>query len=73
MQDEKEFYMVWNPNGRAPTFKHATKDSAITEAKRLTDTYSQKFYVLQALFAVEQPPKILVTRLTHYLDETIPF
>lgn len=29
------FWLVWNENGHAPTFKHASATSARTEAERL--------------------------------------
>ena len=29
------FWMVWNEQGRNPTVKHDSKESAITEAERL--------------------------------------
>jgi hypothetical protein len=43
------FWMVWNPNGRSPTFKHETEESALSEARRLAGLNSgHRFYVLRA-------------------------
>mgnify|MGYP000659117876 CR=1 FL=1 len=29
------FWMVWNPDGRAPTYKHPSEEGATAEAERL--------------------------------------
>lgn len=45
-----KFWMVWNPNGRQPTYKHPTKESAIAEAGRLARMNpNERFYVLLSL------------------------
>lgn len=47
----KRFWMVWNPNGRAPTYRHLTEDEALKEAERLTNAAmhgADVFYVLEA-------------------------
>jgi hypothetical protein len=46
----KQFWMVWNPAGHAPVYKHDTEDSAVREAERLAraNRYEQ-FYVLEAI------------------------
>lgn len=42
------FYLIWNPEGRAPTFRHATAASAKAEAERLSRAHpNQSFYVLR--------------------------
>lgn len=47
---EKGFYFVWNPMGRAPSFRHATYDAALGEAKRLArDNAGQEFIILGAM------------------------
>ena len=46
---EFAFWMVWNVNGSAPTYKHASHTSALNEAERLARLYpGQTFAVLQA-------------------------
>lgn len=41
------FWLVWNPQGGSPTFKHPTFDSAKAEAERLAKLHpNQSFYVL---------------------------
>lgn len=48
--DETPFWMVWNPQGHAPTHKHPTALAAKAEAERLARTNpGAKFIVLQAL------------------------
>ena len=47
--DESVFWLVWNPQGRAPMYRHITKHSATVEAERLARiNHGQRFYVLQA-------------------------
>jgi hypothetical protein len=49
--------MVWNPNGRTPSFRHLTLDSAKTEASRLARTNPlEQFCVLECVGAVMQKP-----------------
>jgi hypothetical protein len=44
------FWFVWNPRGRAPTYAHTTRQSAVTEAERLARANpGQPFVVLQAI------------------------
>lgn len=44
------FWMVWNPQGHAPTFQHITVESARAEAERLSRLNpGHRFYVLSAL------------------------
>lgn len=48
--DEEQFWMVWSPQGRAPTKVHQTLGSATNEAERLArNNPGNQFYVLQAL------------------------
>lgn len=43
------FWMVWNPQGRAPTVRHLSNNAAIAEAERLArQCPSQQFFVLIA-------------------------
>lgn len=75
-RDNGKFWMVWSPNGRAPTHQHPTLDSAETEAKRLAAQTGQSFAVLEAVSAFrkkppEQPPVERI-RLDQISDE-IPF
>jgi hypothetical protein len=51
--NNEAFWMVWNENGRAPTFKHPSHASANTEAERLAKLIpGERFVVLQAVGAV---------------------
>lgn len=45
----EQFFMVWNPERNAPTFRHPTRWSAVNEAERLArENQGQSFYVLAA-------------------------
>lgn len=47
--DDEAFWMVWSPEGNAPTAKHNSSHSAINEAERLARKCpSKRFYVLVA-------------------------
>jgi hypothetical protein len=51
--NEARFWMVWSPQGRAPTHKHYSKESAETEAKRLAGIHAgSQFFVLKAVSGV---------------------
>ena len=44
-----KFWMVWNPNGRTPTYKHPSEEAAKTEAERLARIYhNERFWVLES-------------------------
>jgi len=46
----KPFWLVWNPAGKAPTYKHPTKPLAEQEAERLARlNKGETFHVLQAI------------------------
>ena len=45
-----DFYLVWNPDGTNPRFRHSTKTGALIEAQRLAATSpGTDFYVLHAV------------------------
>lgn len=47
--DYQPFWVVWNPAGRTPTFKHYDQAEAVREAERLaTANPGQKFIVLES-------------------------
>lgn len=47
MEDAKEFWLVWNERGHAPTYKHDTLVSAKAEAERLArNNPGHSFHVL---------------------------
>lgn len=57
------FWMVWNPAGRAPVFKHESAESAKNEAKRLAElNIGQNFIVLQSIgeASIEKPKATFV-------------
>lgn len=67
---EIEFWMVWNPAGRAPTFRHTTQAFAQAEAERLAKEHpGQSFFVLHAVSRSCAPPLVLTVRLR----DDIPF
>jgi hypothetical protein len=63
------FYIVWTPEGNNPIVRHATKEMAIAEAKRLAGLpfegrcTSKEFFVLEAQYSVKAVLKIEETTL----------
>ncbi len=48
--DKSEFWLVWNPEGRNPHYRHPTAKAAADEAERLAGMNPTKsFYVLHAI------------------------
>jgi hypothetical protein len=61
----EQFWMVWNPAGRAPTVKHDTEKSARAEAERLAKANpGQTFVVLRAIGACETVKPVTWTPIT---------
>lgn len=53
------FFLVWNPNGGNPTYRHKTAEAAKEEAKRLCDANpGETFFVLEALGKVAAAPVV---------------
>lgn len=56
-KDFHKFWLVWNPNGRAPTYRHLTAESAKQEAARLArSNHSDTFCVMECIGAVQLEP-----------------
>lgn len=52
---DEQFWMVWNPEGNAPTMPHDSEAGAIREAERLARAHmGQRFYVLHGDSYVER-------------------
>ena len=50
VNEQYKFWMVWSPQGRAPSVKHALYVTATKEAERLASLYpAQEFFVLEAM------------------------
>ena len=50
----EQFWLVWNPNGHAPTFQHTHPESARIEAERLSRMNpGQRFHVLALIGTCE--------------------
>ncbi|MFG1461787.1 hypothetical protein V5F77_02725 [Xanthobacter sp. DSM 24535] len=72
---EKAFFLVWNPEGRTPHYRHPSQASALAEAKRLAALNpGQKFYVLQPLaIAATRDPVEIVHLVVEVAGDGIPF
>lgn len=60
-----DYYYVYYPCGNAPRYKHATKEAAIAEAKRLAEEQpKRRFEILHCIGFVEaEKPKSMFTGL----------
>lgn len=69
MKQEEQFWVIWNPEGRNPSYKHNTSGAAIEEAQRLARLNpGQSFYVLHAETLVRTVDVEVIK-----LAENIPF
>lgn len=53
MEKENGFYMVFMEGGNTPAYKHAEKEGAIKEARRLAETHKKKTYLLATITSFE--------------------
>lgn len=69
-----KFWMVWSPQGGAPTRKHASRAEADAEAERLAEkTPLRQFFVLKAVGGfVAEIPTTRPIELTS-VDPGVPF
>jgi hypothetical protein len=57
-------WLVWSPTGHAPHYRHDSKQSAVTEARRLaTCNPGQDFFVLRAETAFCLPRELAPVEL----------
>lgn len=65
-----EFFLVWNPNGRNPTYRHPSNSSAEAEARRLArDNIGEEFFICHAKAVAKAIDPVTVEKL----DDEIPF
>lgn len=65
------FWLVWNPNGRSPTYKHPSVECATAEAERLARIHpGQTFVVLESVRARRVDDML---RIEMRPDSDIPF
>ena len=72
------FWMVWNPHGRAPTYRHYSRASADSEAARLAARNpGAVFFVLKMVggnaATINLPADITVTAAKQEGDDELPF
>lgn len=64
------FYLVWNPAGRTPQFKHESITAARIEAERLARVYpGLEFYVLEPTHRMVRAD----VTVTQYVTANCPF
>ena len=69
--ERPNFYLVWREgcDGRSPTYKHPTYESAKEECKRLTQAHGGKFHVLAHVATAEK----IEIKFTEINRDEIPF
>jgi hypothetical protein len=71
MSTEK-FWVVWQPESGAPTYRHDTYERALKEAERLAETVpGREFFVMEAM-SVSRKVSVITTPLTR-LEDDLPF
>lgn len=76
MHKIERFWLVWNPNGRNPTYRHTTRESAQIEAERLAALNPrQSFFVLKAAGGAlaNQPVAVPFKMVAAVPDHEVPF
>ncbi len=69
----KQFWFVWNPSGRDPSFKHETEESAILEAERLARANAGKEFVVLEAIAVRKVDSMMRINLRQEFPDDQPF
>lgn len=64
------FFMLYAQNKNTPTFKHDSYESALAEAKRLTEKLNTPVYVLQARQKIEKQAFVTTTLID---NDELPF
>ena len=68
MHDSEQFFIVWNPGGKNPTYRHVFESDALKEAERLaTLNPCTDFYVACVTDRVCIERKPLHTKLKVYI------
>lgn len=68
MSEQSAFWLVWNPRGRSPEFRHGSYAGARAEAERLAIEVGGEFFVLRAECSFKRST-VIVTEL----NPDIPF
>lgn len=74
--DRPKFWMIWSPQGRAPTYQHTSRVSADAEAERLAKANpGAEFFVLKAVSGktANQPEALDIKITNKQWDDGIPF
>lgn len=72
--DATTFWLVWNPTGKNPSYRHPSEASAITEAERLArENPGNTFVVLQTVCARRVDYMLRVDMRPGAENEEIPF
>lgn len=69
----KPFWMVWNPNGHAPTFRHPSKESAEREAERLARANPDRTFVVLESVCARRVDSMICIDLRPTAEDEIPF
>ena len=68
MHNSKQFFIVWNPGGKNPTYRHTFESDALKEAERLaTLNPNTEFFVAHVTDRMYLERKPLHTKLSTYI------
>ena len=68
---DKQFWMVWCVNGRAPQQKHLHQSTAIIEAERLATKHPGDVFAVLEAIAIRQVDAM--RRIDFHKDESVDF
>lgn len=61
---QNKFWLVWREDGDNPKYRHATQESALKEAKKLSSKFTNKeFYVIEATHHCKADVNVIATLL----------
>ena len=70
---QSKFFLVWNPEGRNPVYRHSSEHLATAEARRLArENPCHVFFVLEAK-SFTQKQDVVTTQLDDLGEDGIPF
>lgn len=69
-----EFWMVWNPAGRNPTYRHLSESAAVLEAERLATVHPGATFVVLRMVCARRSGEMLRIDLSQPIDDDdVPF
>lgn len=66
------FFMVWNPSGGSPVFRHSLRSQAVQEAERLARLHPEQVFFVLGAVSVSKKKDVFTEELYDASDD-LPF